>query len=129
MIVGLNRCRIAHALRENQMIDVDLIQAFWKTASINRKGANGAGTIEAKIHRKEISISEAIVREVLMFGTYPPLLKKMLPPYWRLLMHMFLLCFSENKGGSDQLNQIQASAFVALIEDWDSNYSSFLFIT
>ncbi|MFS7986128.1 hypothetical protein Hanom_Chr11g01006751 [Helianthus anomalus] len=36
----------------------------------------------------------------------------MLHPYWRLLMHMFLMCLYENRGGNDQLNQVQLVAFV-----------------
>ncbi|MFS7947259.1 hypothetical protein Hanom_Chr06g00546091 [Helianthus anomalus] len=42
-------------------------------------------------------------------------------------MHLFLLCISENKGGLNQLNQIHSSAFMSLIEDWDYDYSAFVF--
>ncbi|MFS7929499.1 hypothetical protein Hanom_Chr04g00333211 [Helianthus anomalus] len=52
MIMGLNTCKIAHALRENPIIYTDLIQDSWKTTSINRKGVGGAGTIKDKIQGK-----------------------------------------------------------------------------
>ncbi|MFS7962844.1 hypothetical protein Hanom_Chr08g00731311 [Helianthus anomalus] len=48
-------------------------------------------------------------------GGYPTVLKKLFPPYWRLLVHMFLQCIAENKGGFDQLNKTQTSALVALM--------------
>ncbi|MFS7995714.1 hypothetical protein Hanom_Chr12g01121181 [Helianthus anomalus] len=50
------------------------------------------------------------------------LLKKMIHPYWRLLIHMFLMCLSENRVGTGQLNQIQSVAYVSLIENWNYNY-------
>ncbi|MFS7953165.1 hypothetical protein Hanom_Chr07g00615371 [Helianthus anomalus] len=97
---------------------------------INRQGAEGAGTIEATVQKTKIIVSEAIVREVLRLGNqphhptsynqtrvlaalcrmsyegiYPTVLKKLFPPYWRLLVHFFLQCIAENKGGFDQLNK------------------------
>ncbi|KAF5803081.1 hypothetical protein HanRHA438_Chr06g0276311 [Helianthus annuus] len=46
---------------------------------------------------------------------YPTVLKKLFPPYWRLLVHFFLQCIAENKGGFDQINKTQTSAIVALM--------------
>ncbi|KAJ0797655.1 putative Longin domain, v-SNARE, coiled-coil domain-containing protein [Helianthus annuus] len=152
LIVGLNSCRITHALKANPVICIDMIKDFWLTAKVNRSGAEGSGSIDAKIQGKDIVISEAVVREVLKFddqphhpttfgmvkvmkalrkmsyeGDYPTVLKKLFPPYWRLLVHVLLFCLSENKGGLDQLNQIQASAMVALVNNWDYNFSAFVF--
>ncbi|MFS7903620.1 hypothetical protein Hanom_Chr01g00026191 [Helianthus anomalus] len=59
-------------------------------------------------------------------GGYPTVLKKLFPPYWRLLVHMFLQCIAENKGGFDQLNKTQTSALVALVNGWDYNFSVFI---
>lgn len=42
-------------------------------------------------------------------------------------MHIFLLCISGNKGGLDQLNQVQSSAIVALTMGWDYNMSKYVF--
>ncbi|KAJ0692388.1 hypothetical protein HanPI659440_Chr15g0585361 [Helianthus annuus] len=60
-------------------------------------------------------------------GGYPNVLKKLFPPYRRLLVHFFLQCIAENKGGWDQLNKTQTSAFVALMNGWDYNFSAFIF--
>ncbi|KAF5774611.1 hypothetical protein HanRHA438_Chr13g0612921 [Helianthus annuus] len=60
-------------------------------------------------------------------GGYPTVLNKLFPPYWRLLVHFFLQCVAENKGGWDQLNKTQTSAVVALVNEWDYNFSAFIF--
>ncbi|KAJ0441473.1 hypothetical protein HanIR_Chr16g0798141 [Helianthus annuus] len=60
-------------------------------------------------------------------GGYPTVLKKLFPPYWRLLVHIFLQCIAENKGGFDQLNKTQAYTLVALVNSWDYNFSAFIF--
>ncbi|KAM0061545.1 hypothetical protein Hdeb2414_s0004g00137351 [Helianthus debilis subsp. tardiflorus] len=125
------------------------INAFWNTSKINRQGA---GSIEATVHKTKIIVSKAVIREVLRLGDqphhptlydqsrvqaalrrmsyeggYPTVLKKLFPPYWRLLVHFFFQCISENKGGWDQLNKTQTSAIVALVNGWDYNFSAFIF--
>ncbi|KAM0038051.1 hypothetical protein Hdeb2414_s0013g00410351 [Helianthus debilis subsp. tardiflorus] len=59
-------------------------------------------------------------------GGYPTVLKKLFPPYWRLLVHFFLQCITENKGGYDQLNKTLTCALVALVNEWDYNFSAFV---
>ncbi|MFS7967072.1 hypothetical protein Hanom_Chr09g00781411 [Helianthus anomalus] len=125
------------------------INTFWNTAKINRQGA---GSIEATIQKTKIIVTKAVVREVLRLGDqshhptsydqtrvlaalqrmsyeggYPTMLKKLFPPYWRLLVHFFLQCIAENKVGFDQLNKTQTSAIVALVNGWDFNFSAFIF--
>ncbi|KAJ0874103.1 hypothetical protein HanPSC8_Chr11g0460171 [Helianthus annuus] len=149
LIRGLNNCPLTHALRTNPVICSKCINAFWNTAKVNRQGA---GSIEATIQKRKIIVSEAVIREVLRFGDqphhptvydhdrvqaalrrmsyeggYPTVLKKLFPPYWRLLIHFFLQCVAENKGGWDQLNKTQTSAVVALVNEWDYNFSAFIF--
>ncbi|MFS7989910.1 hypothetical protein Hanom_Chr11g01052461 [Helianthus anomalus] len=124
MIVGLNDCRITHALKTNPVICHDCIKDFWLSAKVNRRGAEGAGSIEAKVQKKEIIVTEAIIREYLKFGDppnhptsferdrvvkalrrisykgdYPTVLKKLFPPYWRLLVHIFLQCIEKTRVG------------------------------
>ncbi|KAM0052104.1 hypothetical protein Hdeb2414_s0007g00244361 [Helianthus debilis subsp. tardiflorus] len=60
-------------------------------------------------------------------GGYPTVLKKLFPPYWRLLVHFFLQCIAENKGSFDQLKKTQTLAIVALVNGWDYNFSAFIF--
>ena len=117
MIVGLNNCRISHALHSNPVIFKDLIVDFWKNASINTQGADGAGSIESVVKGTKVVVSEQVIRKVLEFGdaptfpikypvnqvnevlekmcyegTYPPTIKKLLPPYWRFLGNEFVSC-------------------------------------
>ncbi|KAJ0659298.1 hypothetical protein HanOQP8_Chr14g0524501 [Helianthus annuus] len=149
LIRGLNNCTLTHALRTNPVICSNCINTFWNTAKILRQGE---GYIEATVQKTKIIISEAVIREVLRLGDqpdhptlydqarvqaalrrmgyeggYPTVLKKLFPPYWRLLVHFFLQCIAENKGGWDQLNKTQTSAVVALVNEWDYNFSAFIF--
>ncbi|MFS7999276.1 hypothetical protein Hanom_Chr12g01164151 [Helianthus anomalus] len=71
LMVGPKNCLITHALRSNPLICNDCENTFWNTTKVNRRGANGAGAIEAKVQDKEIIITEAVVREVLKFGDQP----------------------------------------------------------
>ncbi|KAF5782954.1 hypothetical protein HanXRQr2_Chr11g0502301 [Helianthus annuus] len=129
LIKGLNSCRIVHALRENPIVYESLVQEFWKTEIFDALEGDGKGSIEAVIQKKNVTVTEQIIREVLQFndqetdpidlsvgdveailprlsyeGTYPSLMKKFVHPYWRLLMHMFLMCMTKNRGGTDQLS-------------------------
>ncbi|MFS8034620.1 hypothetical protein Hanom_Chr17g01583271 [Helianthus anomalus] len=70
---------------------------------------------------------EAIVPLLRYVGTYPSLMKKFVHPYLRLLMHMFMLCMTENSGGTDQLSITQSTAFVCLITNQPFNYSRYIF--
>ncbi|MFS7967209.1 hypothetical protein Hanom_Chr09g00783101 [Helianthus anomalus] len=149
LIRGLNNCPLTHALRVKPVICNSCINTFWNTAKINRQGA---GSIEAIVQKTKIIVTEAIAQEVLILGdqpyhptsydetrvlaalrrmsyegSYPTVLKKLFPPYWRLLVHFLLQCIAENKGGFDQLNKTQTSAIVALVNGWDFNFSAFNF--
>ncbi|KAJ0840036.1 hypothetical protein HanPSC8_Chr14g0613981 [Helianthus annuus] len=152
LIKGLNRCRLIRALRDNPVVYESFVQDFWKTAKFEAQGADGKGMIEAEIQKTKIFITVQTIREVLQFcdnesdlvdlpsgtveailphlsyeGKYPSLVKKFLNPYWRLLAHMFILCMTENRGGTDQLNITQTAAFVALITNEPFNYSKYIF--
>ncbi|KAF5798864.1 hypothetical protein HanRHA438_Chr07g0308141 [Helianthus annuus] len=149
LIRGLNICPLTHALRANPVICSSCINTFWNTAKINRQGA---GSIEATVQKTKIIASEVVIGEVLRLGDqphhptlydqarvqaalrrmsyeggYPTVLKKLFPPCWRLLVHFFLQCIAENKGGWDQLNKTQTFVVVALVNEWDYNFSAFIF--
>ncbi|CAI9285741.1 unnamed protein product [Lactuca saligna] len=78
-----------------------------------------------------IEYSADQVKEVLEMmcyeGTYPPTIKKLLPPYWRFLTHSFVICISRRKGGFDEISQTVTSAIFALVMNWDYNFSKFVF--
>ncbi|MFS7930583.1 hypothetical protein Hanom_Chr04g00345971 [Helianthus anomalus] len=60
-------------------------------------------------------------------GKYPSLVKKFVHPYWRLLVHMFIIFMTENRGGTDQLNITESAALVCLITNQYFNYSKYIF--
>ncbi|KAF5805163.1 hypothetical protein HanRHA438_Chr05g0215641 [Helianthus annuus] len=70
---------------------------------------------------------EAILPRLSYEGKYSSLVKKFVHPYWCLLVHMFILCMSENRGGTDQLNITQSAALVCLITNQPFNYSKYIF--
>ncbi|KAJ0715485.1 hypothetical protein HanPI659440_Chr13g0501691 [Helianthus annuus] len=146
LIKGLNSCQIIHALRENHVVYESLVQEFWKSARFDALGVGGKGAIVS------ITVTEQMIREVLQFndqetypidlpagtveailprlsyeGKYPSLVKKFVHPYWRLLVHMFILCMTENRGGTDQLSITQSATFVCLITNQPFNYSKYIF--
>ncbi|KAJ0480128.1 hypothetical protein HanIR_Chr13g0627961 [Helianthus annuus] len=149
LIKGLNTCRIVHALRDNPVVYESLIRDFWKTAKVEI--VEGKGAITAEIDGTKIIVTEQVIREALQFndqetdpielaagaieailprlsyeGRFPPLVKKFVHPYWRLLLHMFLLCMTENRGGIDQLNTTQTAALICVITNEPFNYSRYV---
>ncbi|KAL4573531.1 hypothetical protein LXL04_020341 [Taraxacum kok-saghyz] len=85
-------------------------------------------SMESMVKGKKVIISEQTIREVLEFGdtpkfpieysvyqvrevlekmyyegSYPSIIEKLLPPYWRFLAHTFVSCISGRKGGSDKV--------------------------
>ncbi|KAJ0791514.1 hypothetical protein HanOQP8_Chr01g0006371 [Helianthus annuus] len=136
MIVGLNSCRLAHALRENPIIGEDWIRDFLNNTTTKKE----YNVIRSMIQNKEILITEQTIREVLLFGdavddpvefekekiipvyekksyegSYPRTTKKLLHPYWRFLAHVYLVCISGNKSRIDTLTFRQISGMVALL--------------
>ncbi|KAL4590858.1 hypothetical protein LXL04_003803 [Taraxacum kok-saghyz] len=65
MIAGLNSCRISYALRANPVIRKDLVIDFWRNASVNKQGADGAEAIESKVQGSQVVVTEQTIREVL----------------------------------------------------------------
>ncbi|KAM0064064.1 hypothetical protein Hdeb2414_s0003g00098281 [Helianthus debilis subsp. tardiflorus] len=111
------------------------------------------GVSKASVQGTEVSVSEQDIREVLLFGdaaddpteyskekvmevlvkrSYegavpPPIIMKLLHPYWRLLAHNYLVCISGNKSGLDKLTLKQTSVVVSVVEGWRYNYSKSVF--
>ncbi|MFS7981474.1 hypothetical protein Hanom_Chr10g00951391 [Helianthus anomalus] len=149
LMKGLNKCRIVHALRENPVVYEDLIRDFWKSAKV--EVVEGKGAIVAEIQEMKVIMTEQMIRDVLKFndqetdpielsagtvesilphlsyeGKFPPLIKKFVHPYWRLLLHMFLVCMTDNRGGIDQLNTTQSAALICVITNEPFNYSRYI---
>ncbi|MFS7936488.1 hypothetical protein Hanom_Chr05g00416181 [Helianthus anomalus] len=65
-------------------------------------------------HSKEKIVP--VLERMTYEGTYPPMTKKLLHPYWRFLAHVYLVCISGNKSGIDTLTIKQTLGVVALVE-------------
>ncbi|MFS7954250.1 hypothetical protein Hanom_Chr07g00628081 [Helianthus anomalus] len=125
---------------------------YEKILSFDALGGDGKELIEVEIQKKNVTVTEQIIREVLQFidqeknpidllggaveailprlsyeETYPSLMKKFVHPNWHLLMHMFIMCMTENRGATDQVNITQSAAFVCLITNQPYNYSKYVF--
>lgn len=69
--MGLNNCRISHALRSNSVIYKDLITEFWKNALINKLGEDEVDVVKSMVKGTQIIVYEQVIREVLEFGDAP----------------------------------------------------------
>lgn len=90
----------------NPIIYEDQVRELWDKASFNEAGADWTGAVESTVKGEKIIVSKQTIREVLRFGdqsellteifatqigevlkrmgyggTFPPTLKKLLPPY------------------------------------------------
>ena len=54
----------------------------------------------------EIGIEDAqkVLKKMGYEGTFPPTVKKLLPPYWRFLAHVFVSCISGRRSGVDEIS-------------------------
>ena len=148
MTTGLRNCCISHALGATPVIFKELIADFWTSAAHNRQ----TDCIEAVVKGEKVLVSEQIIREALQIrdrpefpseisttkilevlqrmsyeGSFPPTTKKLLPPFWRFLVHTYVSCMSGRKGGTDEASFAATCGFVALTMDWEFNYSRFIF--
>lgn len=151
MVRVLNSCKITKALRENPVLYRDMIVEFWTNAQLNTSEADGIETIVSNVKGTVVVISEDVIRRALGFddqpgfttvfdnekiqealnmmnyeGTFPPIWKKLLPPFWRFLAHTFIMCISGRSTGSDEISKKTATAIVALAMEWDYNFSRFV---
>lgn len=133
------------------MIYQDLVRQFWNKALVTKGREYGEDSIESVIHKRKIVISEQIIRKVLQIkdqsgfpieiymeqteeiikkmgydGVSPPAIKKLLPPYWHVLAHSFVICISGRKSGADEISLLNIGAIVALAMDLEFNFSRFV---
>ncbi|MFS8003817.1 hypothetical protein Hanom_Chr13g01218331 [Helianthus anomalus] len=102
---------------------------IYKSMIDNATAKKGDVVIKSKVQGKEVSISEQVVREVLLFGDeaddlveYPK--EKFMDGF---LAHIYLVCISGNKSGLDKLTLKQTSGVVSVVEGWKYNYSKSMF--
>ena len=59
-------------------------------------------------------------------GDSPPTMKKLLPPYWRFLAHVFVSCISDRRSGADEISLRNTGAIVSLAAGIGFNFSRFI---
>ena len=112
---------------------------------------DGAVTVDAIVQGCKIVIDEPFVRETLLInhllsfpteigiedaqkilkkmgyeGDTPPTMKKLLPPYWRFLAHVFVSCISGRRSGADEISLRNIGAIVSLAAGIGFNFSRFI---
>ena len=137
LLVGLDTCPVNYALMTNLTVCIDQVRSFWRSARIDPRNQK---QLTGHVGDKIVVINEAAIRSALHITDkptdpktippsrvlellpllsyeerYPPLVKKLLHPYWRLLCHIFLVCLCSNKGGTDKLNKDQGPVIEAAL--------------
>ncbi|KAL7589498.1 hypothetical protein Lser_V15G36911 [Lactuca serriola] len=150
MIHRLRECCLATAITVNPVVYQNLIREFWATARTNMDDDCNF-TVKARVQGREIVINEGFIREALLIddqpnfptefgiedaqrilrrmsyeGTSPPTLKKLLHPYWRFLVHVFVICVSGRRSRADEISQRTTGAFVSLAAGGRFNFSKFI---
>ncbi|CAI9293773.1 unnamed protein product [Lactuca saligna] len=150
IVDGLKKFCLVHALTTNPAIYQGLIKDFWRNAIV-KKNDQGENFMEAAIEDKKIQVTESIIRESLQIedipnypmeidvhqieeildhmgyeGTFPPTIKKMLPPCWKLLAHVFVSCISGWRSGANEISMANTGAIAALAAGFEFNFSKFL---
>ncbi|KAL7601221.1 hypothetical protein Lser_V15G22313 [Lactuca serriola] len=146
----LRECCLASAITVNSDVYQNLIREFWATAKMEMDDA-GVVVIKAVVKGREIVITENFIRDALLIddqpsfpteigiedaqkilrrmgyeGTSPPTLKKLLPPYWRFLAHVFVSCISRRRSGADEISLRNTGAIVSLAAGIKFNFSRFI---
>ncbi|CAI9300246.1 unnamed protein product [Lactuca saligna] len=123
---------------------------FWRNAEV-KKNDRGEKFLETTIKEKRILVTESIIRESLQIedrpeylmeievhqiekvlehmgykGTFPPTIKKMLPPCWKLLAHVFVSCVSGWRSGANEISLANSGAIAALAASFEFNFSKFI---
>ncbi|KAL7584784.1 hypothetical protein Lser_V15G45844 [Lactuca serriola] len=149
MMYRLRECCLAHAITVNLVIYENLIQEFWRSAKVTEM--NKELIIEAVVQNCKIRISEQYIRDTLLIidepdyptedeaeeipriidrmgyeGSYPPTVKKLLPPYWCFLAHVFISCMSGRRSGSDEISIRNTGVIVSLAAGNNFNFSKYV---
>ncbi|CAI9282984.1 unnamed protein product [Lactuca saligna] len=59
-------------------------------------------------------------------GTFPPTIKKLLPPCWKYLAHVFVSCVFGRRSGANEISLANTGAIAALAAGFEFNFSKFI---
>ncbi|CAI9282405.1 unnamed protein product [Lactuca saligna] len=147
---GLKKSCLVHCLTTNPVIYQCLIKDFWRNTEV-KKNDRGEIYLETTIEDKRILVTESIIRESLQIeerpeylmeiefhqiekvlehmgyeGTFPPTIKKLLPPCWKLLAHVFMSCISGRRSGANEISLANTGAIAALAAGFEFNFLKFI---
>lgn len=150
VIHELRECCLSTALTVNPVVYQDIIREFWKTTKL-KKGNNSVVVVEADVKGCKFVIIEQSIRDALLIddqstfpteivvdvaqeildkmgyeGKFPPTIKKLLPPYWRFLAHIYVTCISGRRTGADEISLRKTRGIIALAVGIDFNFSIFI---
>ncbi|CAI9294026.1 unnamed protein product [Lactuca saligna] len=150
IVDGLKKSCLVHALTTSPAIYQSLIKEFWRNGVVKKNG-QGDKFVEATIEDKKIQVTESIIRESLQIadrpeyamesdihqtqdvlehmgyeGTFPPTIKKLLPPCWKYLAHVFVSCISGRRSGANEISLANTGAIAALAAGFEFNFSKFI---
>nr|KAJ0193478.1 hypothetical protein LSAT_V11C800389040 [Lactuca sativa] len=150
MIHRLRECCLASAITVNPVDHQNIIREFWKTAKMKRDN-DGAVIVEAVVKGCKIEITEQFIREALLIddqpgfpieigiedvqkilkkmgyeNNFPPTVKKLLPPYWRFLAHVYVSCIFGRRSGADEISLRNMGAIASVAAGTDFNFSKFI---
>ncbi|CAI9277306.1 unnamed protein product [Lactuca saligna] len=150
IVDGLKKSCLVHCLTTNPTIYQILIKDFWRNAEV-KKNDRGEKFLETTIEDKRILVRESIIRESLQIedrpeylmeievhqsekvlehmgyeGTFPPTIKKLFPPCWRVLAHVFVSCVSSRRSGANEISLANTGAIAALAACFQFNFSKFI---
>ncbi|CAI9263811.1 unnamed protein product [Lactuca saligna] len=116
-----------------------------------KKNDQGEKFLETTIEDEKVLVTESIIRESLQLedrpeypmeievhqiekllermgyeGTFPPAIKNLLPPYWKLLAHVFVSCVSVRRSGPNEISLANTGAIAALAAGFEFNFSKFI---
>ncbi|CAI9290730.1 unnamed protein product [Lactuca saligna] len=134
IVDGLNKSCLVHYLTTNPAIYQSLIKDLWRNAGV-KKNDRGEKFLETTIEDKKILVTKSIIKKSLQIedrpeypleidvhqieeilehmgyeGTFPHTIKKLLPPCWKLLAHMFVSCISGWRSGANEISLANTGA-------------------
>ncbi|CAI9282309.1 unnamed protein product [Lactuca saligna] len=69
---------------------------------------------------------EEILEHMGYEGNFPPTIKNLLPPCWKLLAHVFVSCISGWRSGANEISLANTGAIAALVASFEFNFSKFI---
>ncbi|CAI9269496.1 unnamed protein product [Lactuca saligna] len=124
IVDGFKKSCLVHALTISPAIYQNLIREFRQFVVV-KKNNKGEKFIEATMENKQIHIRE-VLDHIGYEGTFPPTIKKLLPPCMKYPAHIFVSCIFGRRSGANEISLVNTGAIAALAAGYDFNFSKFI---